>query len=143
MTDLSLKAYSTHQKIHDEILGGAEEQLDSMKTLLNKLEHKELADEMESFIEYVENRVLGHFDDEERANGFYDGAISRDPSLHDKVQRLKRDHELIRMMTDRMKNELAKDEVDFQKLIDHSASIILVDEIHSRDEEDSLLGDKE
>lgn len=140
MSGLSLNDYPAHKALHDEILGGAEEQLDSMKTLLNKLEHKELAEEMKSFIEYVETRVLGHFDEEESDAGFYERAVSREPALHDKVQGLKRDHELIRMMTARMKEELAKEEVDFQKLIDHSVSIILVDEIHSRDEEDILLG---
>ena len=41
----------------------------------------------------------------------------------------------------RMKEELAKDEVDFQKLIDYSVSIIIVDEIHSRDEESFLLAE--
>lgn len=139
MSGLSLNDYSTHKALHDEILGGAEEQLDSMKTLLNKLEHKELADEMESFIEYVEERVLGHFDEETSGNGFYDRAVARESALHDKVQGLKRDHELIRMMVRRMKEELSKEAVDFQKLIDHSVSIILIDEIHSRDEEDILL----
>ncbi len=139
MDGLTLSDFKAHQQIHDKILGGAEEQLDSMKTLLNKLEHKELAEEMESFIKYVEERVLGHFDEEESGNGFYDDAVIREPGLHDKVQRLKRDHELIRMMTARMKEELEKDEVDFQKLIDHSVSIILVDELHSRDEEATLL----
>ncbi|HIW13728.1 MAG TPA: hypothetical protein H9891_11305 [Candidatus Salinicoccus stercoripullorum] len=143
MDNLPLNDYSAHKDLHDEILGGAEEQLESMKTLLNKLEHKELADEMESFIEYVEERVLGHFDEEETDSGLYDRAVGREPALHDKVQRLKRDHELIRMMVGRMKEELSKDEVDFQKLIDHSVSIILVDELHSRDEENLLLGGSE
>lgn len=140
MDNLPLDDYSAHKNLHDEILGGAEEQLESMKTLLNKLEHKELADEMESFIEYVEERVLGHFDEEETSSGLYDRAVGREPALHDKVTGLKRDHELIRMMVGRMKEELSKDEVDFQKLIDHSVSIILVDELHSRDEENLLLG---
>ncbi|WP_411843348.1 hemerythrin domain-containing protein [Salinicoccus sp. HZC-1] len=139
MTGPSLNDHSTHKGIHDEILGGAEEQLDSMKTLLNKIEHKELAEEMESFIEYVEERVLGHSGREETQNGLYESAVDRNPGLQEKVQGLKRDHELIRVMVGRMKQELAKDEVDFQKLIDHATSIILVDEIHSRDEEDILL----
>lgn len=139
MTVTLPKDYASHKELHDEILGGAEQQLDSMKTLLNKFEHKELAEEMESFIEYVEERLLGHFSQEEAQDALYESATKQNPELQDKVQGLKRDHELIRMMVERMKQELAKEEVDFQKLIDHSVSIILVDEIHSRDEEDTLL----
>lgn len=141
MTNPSLKNWEEHKALHDEILGGAEERLDSMKTLLNKLEHKELAEEMESFIEYVEESVLGHAKKEEASGGMYETIAKDDPKTVEKIRRLRRDHEIIQIMVDRMKEELSHDKVDFQKLIDHSVSIILVDEIHSRDEEDILMTD--
>jgi len=96
---------------------------------------------MQSFIEYVEQRILTHADSEEEDNGLYEEAVNKNPDLHDKVQHLTRDHDLMRIMIERMKEELAKDEVDFQKLIDYSVSIIIVDEIHSRDEESFLLAE--
>ena len=141
MTASSLRDPEAHKALHDEISGGAEEQLESMKTLLNKLEHKELAEEMESFIEYVEKSVLGHAQQEEAPGGLYESIERDDPKTVEKIRRLRRDHELIQAMVDRMKEELSHDEVDFQKLIDHSVSIILVDEIHSRDEESILMED--
>ena|SRR5699024_6790541 len=141
MTKSSLRDLEAHKALHDEISGGAEEQLESMKTLLNKLEHKELAEEMESFIEYVEESVLGHAKQEEASGGLYESIERDDSKTVEKIRRLRRDHELIQVMVDRMKEELSHDEVDFQKLIDHSVSIILVDEIHSRDEEDLLMPD--
>ncbi|WP_020006721.1 hypothetical protein [Salinicoccus albus] len=141
MTASSLRYLKSHKALHDEISGGAEEQLESMKTLLNKLEHKELAEEMGAFIEYVEESVLGHAQQEETPGGLYDSIERDDPKNVEKIRRLRRDHELIQVMVDRMKEELSHDEVDFQKLIDHSVSIILVDEIHSRDEEDLLMED--
>ncbi|MCC4723792.1 hypothetical protein [Salinicoccus sp. RF5] len=141
MAGPALRQLHAHRAIHDASLGGAEDHVADMKILLNKLEHKELTEEMQSFIEYVEQRILTHADSEEEDNGLYEEAVNKNPDLHDKVQHLTRDHDLMRIMIERMKEELAKDEVDFQKLIDYSVSIIIVDEIHSRDEETVLLAE--
>ncbi|GAB3066915.1 hypothetical protein ACFOU0_13430 [Salinicoccus sesuvii] len=141
MAGPALRQLHAHRAIHDASLGGAEDHVADMKTLLNKQEHEALALEMQSFIEYVEQRILTHAESEEEENGLYQEAVDKKPALHDKVQQLTRDHDLMRTMIERMKSELSKEAVDFQKLIDYSVSIIIVDEIHSRDEEQFLLED--
>ncbi|MCG1010328.1 hypothetical protein J4760_09895 [Salinicoccus sp. ID82-1] len=141
MAGPALRQLHAHRAIHDASLGGAEDHVTDMKTLLNKQEHEALAEEMQSFIEYVEQRILAHAESEEEENGLYQEAVDKNPALHDKVQQLTRDHDLMRNMIERMRTELSKEAVDFQKLIDYSVSIIIVDEIHSRDEEQFLLDD--
>lgn len=138
MVGPALRKKDSHKAIHDANLGVAEERVDTMKHLLNKQEHETLVEDMYEFIEYVEGRIITHTDSEEEDEGLYTETVKNNPDLHDKIQHLIRDHDLMRIIIDLMKKELENDEIDFQKLVDYSSAITLVNEIHSRDEEETL-----
>lgn len=65
--------------------------------------------------------------------------MKNDPGLHDKVQHLIRDHDLMRVIAGKMKDELGREKPDYRQLIDFANSVIIINEIHSRDEEEALL----
>lgn len=139
MVGPALKKYDSHKAIHDAGLGGAQERIEGMRVLLDKKKHEELIEEIESFIEFVEGKIIVHADTEEEEDGLYAQAVQKNPDLHDKVQHLIRDHDLMKIIADMMKKELGNEQVNYEKLIDYSNSIIIVNEIHSRDEEETLL----
>lgn len=122
---------------HDRTIQEIARKRGLLKQLLNKLEHETLVEEMEAFISYVEEEVLTH--EEEAPEHFYKTLVQEKPELKEKVQHLTRDYQLIRIMLDLMKKELSNEEVDFQKLVDYSSAVTLINEIHSKDEEESLL----
>lgn len=139
MVGPALKKFDSHKAIHDAGLGGAKERIEGMRELLEKKNYEHLTEEITSFIEFVEGKIIVHADTEEEEDGLYTLAVKNNPDLHDKVQHLIRDHDLMRIIVDLMKKELGNKEIDFQKLVDYSSSIIIVNEIHSRDEEEALL----
>ncbi len=139
MVGPALRKFDSHKAIHDAGLGGAKERIEGMRELLEKKEHAHLKEEMESFIEFVEGKILVHADTEEEENGLYTVAVKNNPDLHDTVQHLIRDHDLMRKIAGKMKQELGGENPDYQQLIDFAASVIIVNEIHSRDEEEALL----
>lgn len=109
-----------------------------MKQLISKLQHESLKEEMMDFITFVEEEMIHHYEKTER-DGFYQDILDEKPELREKIHHLSRDLELIKIIIDLMKKELEKDEINFQKLVDYSSSVTLINEIHSRDEEESLL----
>lgn len=126
-----------HKDVHDKTMQEFAERRELLKQLLSKLEHETLVEEMEAFISYVEKEVLTH--EEEASEYFYKTLAQEKPELKEKVQHLTRDYQLIRIMLDLMRKELSNKEIDFQKLVDYSSAVTLINEIHSKDEEESLL----
>lgn len=139
MVGPALRKFDSHKAIHDAGLGGAKERIEGMRELLGKKEYEHLSEEVESFIEFVEGKIIVHADTEEEEGGLYTLAVKNDPGLHDKVQHLIRDHDLMRVIADKMKDELGSKKPDYQQLIDFANSVIIINEIHSRDEEEALL----
>lgn len=130
--------FKVHQNIHNDMMAGCSEWRIKMKQSISSLEYETLSKEMESFIEFIETDIIPHHD-ESSQDGFYNQILSERPELTEKIHHLSRDHQLIRIITDLMKKELQNDEVNFQKLVDYSSSVTLINEIHSKDEEESLL----
>ncbi|CAM4177189.1 hypothetical protein [Lacicoccus alkaliphilus] len=139
MVGPALRKFDSHKAIHDAGLGGAKERIEGMRGLLEKKEYAHLAEEVDSFIEFVEGKIIVHADTEEEENGLYTVAVKNDPGLHDKVQHLIRDHDIMRIIAGKMKDEIRREDPDYQQLIDFANSVIIVNEIHSRDEEEALL----
>ncbi|MET3111233.1 hypothetical protein [Salinicoccus halitifaciens] len=139
MVGPALRKFDSHKAIHDAGLGGAKERIEGMRELLEKKEYDHLAEEIESFIEFVEGKIIVHADTEEEDEGLYTIAVKNDPGLHDKVQHLIRDHDLMRVIAGKMKDELGREKPDYRQLIDFANSVIIINEIHSRDEEEALL----
>src|SRR5690625_2659414 len=139
MVGPALRKFDSHKAIHDAGLGGAKERIEGMRELLGKKEYEHLSEEVESFIEFVEGKIIVHADTEEEEVVLYTLAVKNDPGLHDKVQHLIRDHDLMRVIADKMKDELGSKKPDYQQLIDFANSVIIINEILSHDEEEALL----
>jgi hypothetical protein len=135
----SIKNDTVHKNFHDFLIGKTAEWRIQMKHLLSKLEHETLVEEMEAFIKYVEEEILNHNASEEAPGGLYEEILREKPEFQNKIQHFIRDHQLIRIIVDLMKKELDEENIDFQKLVDYSSTITLINEIHSRDEEESLM----
>ena len=82
---------------------------------------------------------MAHAESEEEENGLYFECEKERPELHDAIQQLKRDHNIMSQIILKMKNDLESNDIDRDQLVDYASSILVVNEIHSRDEELKLL----
>lgn len=140
MTGPSLKKQDSHSLIHESALNEAKE----LRTLLQKcLEdgQKEKALKVsEVTIEHWESRTLQHANSEEE--GLYKEMVVENPYLKPLVIQLTRDHGLMRIIVEQMKNLLLNDEID-ERMLSLLDSLIIVDSIHNHDEMNKLLAHNE
>ena len=87
-------------------------------------------------LEYWETRIIAHADAEE--DGFYQEMVGVHPELERAVIQLTRDHDLMRTMAKDIKRMLAEDGLT-PDVMQQFEALIVVDDIHSRDEERMLL----
>ena len=90
----------------------------------------------DDLIEYWKTRVISHADAEEQ--GFYGEVAERNPDLKDAVIQLTRDPDLLRIMVKDI--EQLREEENLSPAVLHKFhALIVVNEIHSRDEERMLF----
>lgn len=136
----SLRQLHAHKQIHDTGLGLAVNMTDELIRTYQNGTEEEVIQEVIALVDFWESRVISHADAEEEEDGFYTEAENNNPVLHDKVQQLTRDHDIMRQVVSKIKTQMENEGFSTQ-IIDYFRSLIIVNEIHSRDEEAFLLDD--
>ncbi|ULG71608.1 DUF3916 domain-containing protein [Macrococcus brunensis] len=138
MTGPSLKQLMAHRQIHDTGLALAVEMTDDLVMMLRDNDEKQIVTQVVQLVEFWESRVISHADAEEEENGFYSEMAAKSEELSEKVIMLKRDHQLLRDLVTKIKRQM-EDEGFSTQIIDYFRTLIILNEMHSRDEEKYLL----
>jgi hypothetical protein len=138
MTGPSLRQLHAHHAIHQGGLSGAIAKTEEVEELLEEKEFEVARQAADHLIEYWETRILSHADAEE--DGFYQEMTDKNPQLQDAVKQLTRDHELLRIIVKDVKAMLAEDGLT-PEVIHQFHALLVVNSIHSRDEERLLLAE--
>ncbi len=136
MTGPALQRLDSHHAIHEAALGEAEELTDGLRAAVRNNDAVLAANIAQWLMEHWEGRILRHADEEE-AGLYLDLARAR-PGLAEVVVQLRRDHDLMRRILAEAKLMTDARGVDGDALRRFEA-LLLIDAIHSRDEEERLL----
>ncbi|ARQ05901.1 Hemerythrin-like domain-containing protein [Macrococcoides canis] len=137
MTGPSLKQLHAHKQIHDTGLALAVQMTDDLIMNYKDYDEATLKQEVLAIVDFFESRIISHADAEEEAHGFYSEVVAQNPEKAESVTQLKRDHDIMRQIIAQVKHQI---EQGFStNIFDFFRSIIIVNEIHSRDEERLLL----
>jgi len=136
MSGPALRQLFSHRAIHEGGLTGAvmktKDMMDHLKQ--GELETANLA--ADDLIDYWKTRVISHADAEE--SGFYKEIAQENPELQEAVVMLTRDHDLLRIIVKDIE-ELRVEEGLSPSVLHKYHALIVVNEIHSRDEERLLF----
>jgi hypothetical protein len=136
MAGPALKQLDGHRSIHQAAFAEAEELLTILQQCHEKGLHDHARQVVDVLVEHWETRTLRHAQMEEE--GFYLEKVTENPNLAEKVIRLKRDHELMRMIVEDIQ-QLVTDEGVSKGILNRFEALLLLVQIHSREEERHLL----
>ncbi|WP_318614307.1 hemerythrin domain-containing protein [Sporosarcina sp. YIM B06819] len=132
----ALKQLSSHHAIHEGGLAGAIDKTNDMMDYLKKGDLETANKAADALVDYWTTRIIAHADSEEA--GFYDEVATKKPELRDTVIQLTRDHDLMRIIVKDI-GELRATENLSPAVLHRFHSLLVVNEIHSRDEERLLF----
>ncbi|WP_342505385.1 hypothetical protein [Sporosarcina sp. FSL K6-2383] len=132
----ALKQLSAHHAIHEGGLAGAVDKTNDMMDYLKKGDLETANRAADALIDYWLTRIIAHADSEEA--GFYEEVATQKPELKDTVIQLTRDHDLLRIIVKDIE-ELREKENLSPGVLHRFHSLLVVNEIHSRDEERLLF----
>lgn len=136
MSGPSLRQLHAHHAIHEGALSGAIAKTEEMEDLLRAKEFEVARQAADHLVEYWETRIISHADAEEE--GFYQEMLEKDPGLEEVVAKLSRDHDLLRIIAKDIKEMLTEKGLTYEVMQQFHA-LLVVNAIHSRDEERLLL----
>lgn len=136
MVGPSLRQLHAHHAIHQGGLSGATAKTEEVENLLEAREFEVARQAADHLVEYWETRILSHAEAEEE--GFYPEMAVKNPGLQHAVTKLTRDHELLRIIIADIKSMLDEDGLS-PEVLQQFHALIVVNAIHSRDEERLLL----
>lgn len=136
MSGPALRQLHAHRAIHEGGLSGAIGKTSDMMDYLKQgnLETAERA--ADDLIDYWKTRVISHADAEE--SGFYLEIAEQNPELKDAITMLTRDHDLLRIIVQDIE-KLRETEGLSSGVLHRFHSLMVVNKIHSRDEERLLF----
>ncbi|MNJ34161.1 hypothetical protein D3C77_288610 [compost metagenome] len=132
----SLRQLHAHHAIHEGGIAGAIHKTEIYQQLFLREEMELAGEALEELLDYWETRIISHADAEE--DGFYQEVVEREPDLQDTVKKLIRDHDLLRIIVADIR-EMRKAEGLVPEIMKKLEALIVVNEIHSRDEERLLF----
>lgn len=136
MSGPALTQKHSHHAIHEAAHGEAEELTVLLQKMMKQGDQTKLLELADVLIEHWETRTLRHAAAEEE--GLYVDIVKEKPELKDKVIALTRDHDLMRILLTEIKERLPGHGVD-RTVLARFEAMLLVNEIHSREEENHLL----
>lgn len=136
MAGPALKQLFSHHAIHEGGLSGAVQKTEAMMEFLQQGELETANQAADDLIDYWLTRVISHADAEE--DGFYQEMVAAKPELKDVISQLIRDHDLLRIIVKDIQ-ELREKENLSPAVLHKFHALIVVNEIHSRDEERLLF----
>ena len=137
MSGPSLRHKHAHHAIHQGGLSGAITKTDEVEELFAAKEFEVARQAADHLIEYWETRVLSHADAEEE--DFYKEVVEQNPHLSETVVKLTRDHDLLRIIATDIKQMLNEEGLT-PEVLQQFHALLVINAIHSRDEERLLLG---
>src|SRR5699024_666563 len=135
MSGPALKHDDSHSAIHEAALNEAIELTNMLDTLHQKNEKEKALELAYVLIEQWETRTLAHADAEEK--GLYKDLVEEDPEVKDDIVALTRDHNLLRLIVDEIKEKLPETGIN-DAIIQRFQSLIIVDELHNKKEMEVL-----
>lgn len=136
MSGPSLRQLHAHHAIHEGALSGAVTKTEEVEDLLRAKEYEVAHQAADHLLEYWETRIISHADAEEE--GFYQEMIDQKPELKQTVADLTRDHDILRIIVADIKILLAEEGLSYE-VMKQFLALLVVNAIHSRDEERLLL----
>lgn len=135
----SLRQLHAHQAIHEGGLAGAIHRTEIFHQLLLQGEVELANAALDEVLDYWETRIISHADAEE--DGFYQEVVERQPALQDTVTQLIRDHDLLRIIVADI-HQIRLDQGLAPEIMPKLEALIVVNKIHSRDEERLLFDNR-
>ncbi|WP_188453927.1 hemerythrin domain-containing protein [Virgibacillus oceani] len=135
-TGPALRKLASHRSIHEGAYVEARDLTLVTERLLNDERKDDCLKAAKALAEHWETRVIAHADAEE--DGLYKEILEENPELKKEIHMLTRDHDLLRIILDQIKEKLGERLVT-REMIDQFKSLLIVNEIHSRSEESKLL----
>ncbi len=136
MSGPALRQLHAHRAIHEGGLSGAVTKTNDMMDYLRRGEEQIANEAANDLIDYWKTRVISHADAEE--SGFYLEVTKEKPELKEAVTMLTRDHDLLRIIVADIE-KLREEEGLSPSVIQKFHALIVVNEIHSREEERMLF----
>jgi hypothetical protein len=135
MSGPSLRQLHAHRSIHDGAFAEAKRLTELLEKLYSDGRKEHILEVADALVEHWEKRIIAHAEAEEE--GFYKEKIEQDPSLFEKITMLKRDHDIIRILVAEIKSLLQ--EPTNQEMLARFHALLLINHIHSREEEKFLF----
>lgn len=136
MTGPSLRKKNAHHSIHDGIYSEARDLTSLLKKMVNENETEHLSEISDALVEHWEKRTLAHADSEEE--GFFVEKLQDHPELEEIIIKLKRDHQLMHLVLDQIKETLAGEGVTDTAIRGFDTLLVLF-QIHNTEEEKHLF----
>ncbi|WP_099158288.1 hypothetical protein [Virgibacillus ndiopensis] len=135
-TGPALRKLASHRSIHDGAFVEARDLTIVTEELLHDERMNDCLKAAKALAEHWEKRVIAHADAEE--DGLYKEILEENPELEKEIHMLTRDHDLLRIILNKINEKLAGGQVT-REMITQFHSLLVVNEIHSRSEESKLL----
>ncbi len=140
MSGPSLQKLDAHRAIHEAAFHEAKELTELLQKLFDERKETLCLGVAEALIESWEQRTLAHAESEEES--FYDQkSRENNGELAEMIAMLKRDHHILRTIVHDAKKLLERHKKVTGTIIHHFQALLVVVQIHSRDEEKYLLHD--
>lgn len=136
MSGPALKQLQAHRAIHEGGLSGAVSKMELLIEFLQEGDMKSADRAADELIDYWKSRVISHADAEEE--GLYQEIKNENPDLGEAITQLTRDHDLLRIIVEDIET-LRETEKLSPTVLQKFYALLVVNEIHSRDEERLLL----
>lgn len=136
MSGPALRQLSSHQSIHEGYYTEGRDLTELLVSLFNDQRLDDCSEVANALVEHWETRMIAHADAEEE--GFYLEVFEKYPELEVQLTKLIRDHELLRMVVADVR-ELIQQEGISLRVLELFKGILLLVEIHSREEEKHLF----
>ena len=136
MSGPALKQLQAHRAIHEGGLSGAVGKTELLIEFLQEGDLKSADRAADELIDYWKSRVISHADAEEE--GLYREIRDENPELEDAIIQLTRDHDVLRIIVEDIET-LRETEKLSPTVLQKFYALLVVNEIHSRDEERMLL----
>lgn len=134
MSGPSLRKKQPHHAIHEGGLSGAVQKTDQLKQSMQIKDNQKIEACIQDLVDYWETRILSHADAEEEEGGLYYEIAHNHPDKKEDIMQLTRDHDILRILVGQIKKE-AETTNDYGHILDKFNALMIVNEIHSRDEE--------
>lgn len=139
MSGPSLEKLDAHRSIHDAAFFEAKELTELLVQLHSEGKKSPSLEVAKALIESWEQRTLAHAESEEE--GFYQKNAKKKGDLTEVITMLKRDHHILRTIVQDVKKHLESQKEVNSLIINHFQALLIVVQIHSREEEKYLLHD--